>query len=244
MDKPKVRIRAFRATDDQEGGRKFLEGHTRVLEAHGISMVTSAKADWISDPTVFVILVESLEDGRALGGARVQASIGDGRLPIEKAVGNMDKDIYEVVREKSRTGAGELCGLWNSIQVAGLGIGSYFSTRASLVISEQLGLNNLFTLCAPRTVRWIRMMGARVLEEVGNDGTFYYPKIDLIATAAVNEYTHGLETTRKFEAEKIRHLRENLQTTILENSPGRTGEVEIEYDLRLEGIKPNEFIIS
>ena len=35
-------------------------------------------------------------------------------------------------------------------------------------------------------VRFNQWIGSKVLDTVGNNGTFYYPKLDLLATAVLN----------------------------------------------------------
>ncbi|GGH73023.1 MAG: hypothetical protein EP346_01775 [Bacteroidetes bacterium] len=242
LDKqPEVRIRAFRAVDDPESSQKFIDGHRKVLEVHGVKKVTSANHAWAYNPAVFVIIVESLDGKKVYGGARVHAAGGTQQLPIEEATGFMDNKIYDLVKKLSIDGTGELCGLWNSIEVAGLGVGSFFATRAGAVITEQLGIKSLFALCAPYTVRWAERVGCKILTEVGNQGTFYYPKLDLLATAVLLEDTSTLEHARGSEQRKIQELRQNLQQVTTEVSPGRRIEVEVEYDLLLPNIKPNEF---
>lgn len=238
---PKVRIRAFRAIDDPESSQRFIDGHRKVLEVHGVKKVTSSNHEWAKNPAVFVIIVESLDRKKVYGGARVHAAGGTQALPIEEATGYMDPKIYSFVNDFAVEGTGELCGLWNSVEVAGLGVGSFFATRAGAVITEQLGIKSLFALCAPYTVRWAERVGCRVLTEVGNQGTFYYPKLDLLATAVLLQNTETLEHAKRSEQVKIRELRSNLQQITTEVSPGRRLEVEVEYDLLISGIQPDEF---
>lgn len=240
-NQPEVRIRAFRAVDDPESSQKFIDGHRRVLEVHGVKKVTSANHAWAENPAVFVVIVESLDGKKVFGGARVHAAGGTQQLPIEEATGFMDPRIHDMVKELSIDGTGELCGLWNSLEVAGLGVGSFFATRAGAVISEQLGIKSLFALCAPYTVRWAERVGCKVITELGNQGTFYYPKLDLLATAVLLEDTSTLEHARGSEQKKIFDLRANLQQVTTEVSPGRRIEVEVEYDLLIKNLKPNEF---
>ncbi len=141
-----IRIRAFRATDDPETCLKFIEGHRRVLSIYGIENITTNTDEWIYNPAIFVIVVESLDGEKLFGGARVQAANGINPLPIEEATGEMDNKIYDVVKRYSQFGTGELSGLWNSKEVAGLGIGSLVPTRCGVVIAEQIGLTSIFSL--------------------------------------------------------------------------------------------------
>jgi hypothetical protein len=241
MSFSKIRIRAFRATDDPASCQRFIEGHAHVLEVAGVKKVTSAKHDWMYNPASFVIIVENEDGSKVLGGARLQCSGGNQPLPIEEATGEFDARIYDVVREKSILGTSELCGLWNSREVSGLGIGAFFSTRVGVVIAEQLGVQSIFALCAPYTVKFAEKVGCRVLRSIGNNGTFYYPKLDLLATIVLLEDAQEISQADPLEQERIRNLRNQLHQTYVEKSPIRNMEVEIQYDLQLHHINPAEF---
>ena len=240
----RVKIRAFRACDDKESSKRFVEGHGRVLGAHGVEKVTSLNYDWIEWPSVFVILVESNDGEKVYGGARVHAYNGNNQLPIQEATGHMDETIHQIVHEQGRYGTGELCGLWNSVEVAGLGVGSFFATRVGVVICEQIGLSSLFALCAPYTVRWAERVGCSLLREVGDNGTFYYPKIDLLATSVLLRDTEKLENANNSEIKRIEYLRQNLNCTVYDNPPGKRFQVEITYQLELPNSDKQEFIIK
>ncbi len=238
---PKVRIRAFRAIDDKESSLKFLNGHKRVLEMHGVKQVTSVNAEWIENPGVFVLLVESLDGEKVFGGSRIHAWLPKHSLPIEDATGYMDETVYAHVKEQAVKGTGELCGLWNSMEVAGLGVGSFLATRAGVTICNQIGLNSLFALCAPYTVEFAERVGCQVLKDVGNDGTFYYPKLDLLATAVLLPDTNALTTALETEQTKINALREKPSCLVVEPTPRGNKTIEIHYELNLTEIPNNEF---
>jgi len=239
-----IRIRAFRATDDPETCRKYIQGHRKVLSIYGIENITTNTDDWMHNPSIFVIAVESLDRDKLYGGASIQAADGIHPLAIEEATKNMDSKVLDVVRENARYGTGEVSGLWNSKEVAGLGIGSLFPTRCGLVITEQIGLTSIFSLSSPATVRFNKWLGSRVLTEVGNSGTFYYPKIDLLATACIQEELPTLHNALPREREKILFLRNNLQYTVLEKSPFKNMYVNVHYDLEIPSANKEEFHIE
>lgn len=239
-----VRIRAFRAIDDYQSSLRFFEGHRKVLDNHGIDKVTSSNLDWASNPSVFAVLVESLDGTKAYGGARIHAYDGIHPLPIQEATGLMDPHIHEAVNERARKGTGEICGLWNSVEVANMGIGSYFSTMVALSLTTQIGLDSLFALCSPYTVRFSQWVGCRILTTVGNNGTFYYPKLDLIATVLVDDDVTNMPNADPIAREKILNLRRHPFQVIRDAAPIKKIEFEITYDIVIPGIKPNEFKIS
>jgi hypothetical protein len=193
---------------------------------------------------IFVIVVESLDGEKLYGGARMQVANGINPLPIEEATGKMDDKIYDIVRYYSQFGAAELSGLWNSKEVAGFGIGSLFPSRVAVAISEQIGVKVLFTLCSPTTVRFKTWMGGTELECIGNKGTFYYPKLDLIATALYTEDAINLPECHPREREKIFFLRKNPIHVAEEKSPFKNKLVKIHYALKIDSADPNEFKLN
>lgn len=241
LNEKDIRIRAFRATDDERSCRKFIEGHKKVLAIYGIENITTNVDTWIYNPSIFVIVVEPMNGEKLYGGVRLQCVDGVRPLPIEDAVGKMDPAIYDVVRKSSLNGAAEVSGLWNSKEVAGLGIGSFIPTRCTVAIAEQLGINTLFGLCAPATVRFNQWLGSRILTSIGNNGTFYYPKLDLIATAVIHEDLVYFKEAHNREKDKILFLRRNLQCTINEKSIFKNVHVNVHYDLKIPSADPNEF---
>lgn len=230
-----IRIRAFKATDEPETCTKFIEGHIRILKAFNITMITSAKAEWIEDPLTYVLVAESLETGKILGGARIQVAGGKFPLPIETAVGKIDRNVFSLIEDYSKKGTGELCGLWNSREVAGMGIGSTFLIRTAVCITSQLKLKTLFALCAPYSVDMALKTGFEIATFLGNNGTFYYPKEDLIATATILTNTDSLNIADAEERKKILSLRKNLKQTKIEQ--GRREEFILEYDLQIKNYK-------
>ncbi|MCU0422941.1 MAG: hypothetical protein MUC81_09040 [Bacteroidia bacterium] len=233
-DKPVVRLRAFRAVDDQHSCELFIEGHTRVLTSIGITKVTSSKHEWMNNPAAFVLIVESLDKSVVYGGARVHVSGGSQFLPIEEATAALDERIYALVKKYALHGTGEICGLWNSREIAGYGIGSIFLTRAAVAISSQIGLQSLFALCAPYTVSMAQQVGYEIETSVGNVGTFYYPKLDLVATSMILKDVNKLELAEEDDKKAIQTLRNNpdiVKTEVL-----RKKEIEIHYETRIPNL--------
>jgi hypothetical protein len=236
-----VRIRAFRAVDDLESSLRYVEGHRRLLDVFGVKEVTSATNEWVYNPAVFAILVESLDGSKIYGGARVHAAGGNQPLPIEGATGKIDKNIYKMVEELSVNGTGELCGLWNSREVAGLGIGAYFATRAGAVISAMIGLDSMFALCASYTVKFAMKLGSTIVTELGKNGTFYYPKQDLLATVVLLRDAKILSKADAEDQVIMQNLRKNPRQVINEINPIRHNQINIHYELDIKNLNPLEF---
>lgn len=235
----KARIIAFRAIDQPELCDKFIEGHRRVLSGIGVHSLTSSRDEWASNKASFVVLVESFDGKKVLGGARLQAADGITKLPLEEATGYMDAKVYNLIQEYSLRGVGEVCGLWNSAEVSGMGIGSIFLIRSALALAEQIGLKAMFALCSPFTTRIAGNYGFLTEESIGNKGTFYYPKLDLLATLVVQKDAEGLSNASDLEKSRMLDLRKNPVQLTMEQARRQT--VEIDYNLALENVTVEEF---
>jgi hypothetical protein len=229
-DQVNIKIKVYKAVDEPELCKQYLAGHRAVLEVYGISKITSNNDNWIYNPEVYVITAESIIDQELLCGIRVIKVGGTQALPVESAIGQLDSKIYELVKSNAETGAGELCGLWNSRKVAGKGL-SFLLTRMGISILNQLGINTMFGICAELTLPMFKGVGFEIEESLGNKGTFYYPREDLLAFALIIKNTHTLEKADSSEREKIFNLREMLHQKIIERGP--KGELYIEYDLSI-----------
>jgi len=224
-----IYIRAFRAVDDKEACLKFVEGHKRVLENVGITEVTSSNYDWITNPAVYVILIESGDRSKVYGGARVHVADGITPLPVEDATASIDSKIVDIVRENIPEGTGEICGLWNSLEVAGYGIGSIYAIRSAICILPLIKLKTCFALCSPYTARVAKSFGFIINKSLGDNGTFYYPKIDLLATIVFVNDSSELGNSESTESAIIQSLR--LQPSQERNESGPKGDVHVIYDL-------------
>lgn len=226
-------IKAFRAVDNPELAKKYVEGHNEVLQIYGITEITSAKDDWYNNPATFAIVTIEDETNEVVGGIRMQIVGGDRPLPIEDAVGHMDDRIHDIVRtHHALFGAAELCGLWNSRKVAAQGI-SWLLTRAGIALSSQVGVRTLFGICANITLPMFKKTGYKVERSIGKDGTFYYPNSDLLAYTLIMD-AESLDTAQMEEKDKIMGIRNNFNQRVFESGPKSI--MEVQYDLILNRI--------
>jgi hypothetical protein len=233
-ENPEVRLRAFRAIDEPETCELFIEGHTHVLTSIGVTKVTSNKNEWTKNPAAFVMTVESLDGKKVYGGARVHVSGGSEPLPIEQATGAMDARVFDLVWRFAQQGTGELCGLWNSREIAGYGIGSIFLIRTTVAISYQIGIQSLFALCAPYTIPPGEAVGMEIEKSIGHDGTFYYPKLDLVATTMILKDVPTLSKAHEGDKNAIINIRENLNISRVEVL--RRKEITIHYAIQIPNL--------
>lgn len=226
-----AKIRVFSAPQDIETCQKYIQSHRAVLESYGVTKVTSTFSDWVNDPNTYVIVIESMEGDRILGGGRVQIKSTDRPMPMEGAIGRIDPRIYTYLEQFEGKRIAEFCGLFNSREVAGYGFGSIFLGRVGVAVSHLLELDHLLALCSPATLRNCLRVGFEVIYALGNKGTFYYPKEDLIATALIIQNMAELPTADQEDRERIFALRSNPLNTSIEKGP--KGEMEIFYNLQV-----------
>jgi hypothetical protein len=103
--------------------------------------------------------------------------------------------------------------------------------RAGISLTAQLHLHTLFALCAPHTYQISVDKGFETESSIGNEGTFIYPKLDLIATSIIIKDLKNIPAALPEERALITELREN--PTIKRTEHGPKGDLEIQYDLRL-----------
>jgi hypothetical protein len=202
-----VNIRAFKATEDAESCENYILGHKRVLDIYGVPKVTSANHDWRFNPDTYVIIVESLDRTKVFGGGRIQVKTEQLKMPMETIIGKSNTYVIEFLYDIDNGNVAEFCGLWNSLEVAGYGISSITLARVGVAITTQIKIKNLMAFCSPATLRTCIKIGFEKIIEIGNNGTFCYPKEDLLATALVIKDIQGLPTASAKEREAIMNLR-------------------------------------
>lgn len=224
-----LRIRSFKAVDDVESCKLFAAGHAKVLLDYGVTKVTSSSTDWFYNPAVYVMIAERMDTEETVGGIRIHTADGKTKLPMEDAVSMVDKRVYDLVDAYAPAGTAELCGLWNSKSTAGMGIGSYYLMRAGISATLRLGLSSLFALCAPHTLLISLQKGFEVEMSIGKQGTFIYPKLDLVATSIIIKDLVNLPKALPEERDIIFSLRNNPHCTRIEHRV--KGDLEIRYEL-------------
>ncbi len=225
----KIRIRAFRAIDDLPSCVRFHQGHTLVLESYGLKL-TTANPSWMEDPFTYVILVESLDGTQSYGGSRIQISTKDTPLPMEAAIGYMEPRIYDMVAGLREEGTAEICGLWNSSVVAGMGIGSTYSIRCAFAYAAKLNVKSMFALCSPYTYRMAGSFGFHRVKSLGKDGVLPYPSEKQVAIVTFQDDVQAMNGASDLERTFIFNLR-NTPTQITEEDVGKSTPIEVHYNL-------------
>lgn len=225
----KVHIRAFRACDDVQSSQRFVDGHTAVLANHGFKKLASSNDAWIKSEDVYVILVTSPSGHKIYGGARIHLKKKNKKLPLENAIEKYDDRVGQVVDEMIEEGCAELCALWNSIEVAGFGIGSKLVIRCAISMCEALNITHLLALSSPPTRRWMKGFGFTTITEIGDEGGFPYPTEKLVATVAHHISSCELEKMAPEFRTEVEELRKNPKKVGVSSGP--KGEISLHYDL-------------
>jgi hypothetical protein len=226
-----VRVRVIEVTEDIEATEKYIAGHLKVLESYGVTKVTSADRSWVDNPNTYLILFESMDDFRVLGGGRVQLRSKGFPLPLEEAIAEIDPCISHYMDQFEDLEVAEYCGLWNSREVAGYGIGSIYLMKVGVAIAGQFNMKKLMALCSPATVKLGMKVGMEVVESLGDRGTFLYPKEGLVATLLQINDLINLPTAIDSEREFIFNLRSNKVMKTLEKGP--KGEMMISFEVNV-----------
>jgi hypothetical protein len=212
------KFKVFRAIDDPERCERFVRGHADVLRQYGVTKVTSSNNDWVKNPFVYVVTVEEEDTSEVVSGLRIHIAHPSYPLPMEMAVSQVDHKIFPLVKEYAINGTGEVSGLWNSKSISGYGVGAVLLIRVGIAIAEH-------------TLEPSLQKGFEIEEGIGDKGTFFYPKLDLVATSIVMKDPFNLPNADPNEREMIFNLRQNLKCIKTELGP--KGEFKVEYDLEI-----------
>lgn len=234
-----IKIRAFRAVEDLQSCEAYLKGHMQVLVDYNVVKVTSYNKSWMSNPSAYVLVAEDEETGIMVGGIRVEVAKGLYPLPIETAIGHMDPRVHDIVEEYAiHGGVGELCGLWNSKEVKGVGI-SFFLTRAAISIVNQLRFRTMVGICAEYTLKMFTDVGFEINRGLGTNGEFPYPDERYITRSLGILNATTLATADPYDKERILGLRNNVSQ--IREETGTKGSVLIKYDLNIRNIDSLEY---
>ncbi|MDX1651425.1 MAG: hypothetical protein R3277_02960 [Brumimicrobium sp.] len=224
------KVRTYRAVDSPALNRQYVEGHANVLKDYGVTMITSLKPTWTSNPNVYCVVAYD-KDNVMVGGIRIQVADWKTPLPMETAIAKLDEGIYDLVKKYKSEGVGELCGLWNAKSVAGVGL-SYVLTRAAVSIVNQLNFNVLMGICAEYSLKMFKDVGFEIDTSLSNNGEFPYPTNEYITRVVGILHSSSLRSANPFDREIILFLRDNIEAERIET--GKKGEFLVDYDLNVK----------
>ena len=230
------KIRAFRAIDEPETCKIYLKKHVQVLLDYGITNITSNNEDWMKNPGTYCVIINDLDD-EMVAGIRVQIKNDEYQLPVELAVGYIDKNVHKLVESfQNNGGIGELCGLWNSKQVKKVGT-SVILVRAAVAMTSQLKFETLTGICSDYSMKMFTDVGFVVDRTLGKNGDFFYPNEETIARVVGILNAKKLETAAPFDKKQILNLRVNPVQTKIETGP--KGDFKVFYNMIISTKQPS-----
>ena len=177
-----VVLKILRASEDVVLCQAMVEGHKRVLHAYGIKNISSFNTDWIGRDDVILIVAMSADGNKILGGTRLQSGDKPEDFPLYQAVGHMDEGLKPWLSNLLKDGTMELNGMWNSIELAGMGLGVEWMVQSAMASMSILDLRNILALTSPVTRKMRDKMGWSIQDQFGDDGYFKYPNDKLLAS--------------------------------------------------------------
>jgi hypothetical protein len=178
----KVVLTILRASEDVELCQAMVEGHKRVLKTYGIKNISSFNTDWIGRNDVILIVAMSADGDKVLAGTRLQTGVKPEDFPLYQAVGAMDEELKPWLISLIKDGTMELNGMWNSIELAGMGLGVEWMVQTAMASMSMLDLRNICALTSPVTRKMRDKMGWSIQDQFGDEGYFKYPNDKLLAS--------------------------------------------------------------
>jgi hypothetical protein len=225
-------FRAFRAINDIDTCLKFVEEHRNVLKDYGITNITTNTDEWMHNSNIYCIIAESVIDKKIIGGVRLQLSGLQHKLPVELAIGEMDRNIYKIIENyRNNGGIAELCALWNAKAVAGVGV-SLLLVRAAVALANQLKIVTLVCICADYTLKMFQQVGFVVNNSLGLQGEFPYPNATYTARVLglLNVITFG--NAHEYDKQRIQSLCDQPNQQIKEK--GTYQDIMVDYNLIID----------
>ncbi len=231
-------VLVFRADQYPERCHALVDGHQAVLIAYGIQKLATFNRDWIGNPNVLVIAAVTKGSGvdgkeeRILGGARMHLAESVESMPLIQAIGNQDPGLEAFMMPFVEEGAYELGGMWNSIELAGMGVEATFLIKAAMAALTMVSGRHLFALTSPVTRRMQAPLGFLTEEGIGNEGFFTYPTPKLRATIARYTFPEHLEMANKDVKQMLEGIWQDPEG-LVHRVQGPKGELKLKFKIEV-----------
>ena len=225
-----VVLKILRASEDVVLCQAMVEGHKRVLHAYGIKNISSFNTDWIGRDDVILIVAMSADGNKILAGTRLQSGDNPEDFPLYQAVGHMDEGLKPWLSTLLKDGTMELNGMWNSIELAGMGLGVEWMVQSAMASMSILDLRNILALTSPVTRKLRDKMGWSIKDQFGDDGYFKYPNDKLLASIEQFIFPDDLPKSQK----EVRVFLDELwadPTGYVMNIKGPKGKLKVSFNI-------------
>lgn len=139
-------------------GERFLNGHVKVLADDGITNITTNNRLWMQNPSIYCVIATKPHSDEIVGGIRVHIADGETPLPLELAIGKMDRRVHAIINSYLDSGDWRIVWTLERKRSGCLGL-SLLLIRARISIVTQVALDSLFTICADYTMPMVRRVG-------------------------------------------------------------------------------------
>lgn len=231
-------VLVFRADQYPERCHALVDGHQAVLIAYGIQKLATFNRDWIGDSNVLVIaaIVKGVgvdgKEERILGGARMHRAESVKAMPLMKAIGDQDPNLSSFMLPFVEEGAYELGGMWNSIELAGMGVEATFLIKAAMATLTMVSGRHLFALTSPVTRRMQSPLGFLTEDNIGNAGYFTYPTPKLRATIARYTFPENLELAQPEVKQMLEAIWQDPEG-LIHTVQGPKGELKLQFKIEV-----------
>jgi len=225
-----VVLKILRASEDVVLCQAMVEGHKRVLHAYGIKNISSFNTDWMGRDDVILIVAMSADGNKILAGTRLQSGDKPEDLPLYQAVGHMDEGLKPWLATLLKDQTMELNGMWNSIELAGMGLGVEWMVQSAMASMSILDLRNILALTSPVTRKMRDKMGWSIKDQFGDDGYFKYPNDKLLASIEQFIFPDDLPKSQK----EVRVFLDELwadPTGYVMNIKGPKGKLKVRFNI-------------
>ncbi len=222
----RVRVRFYKGSQNSRQVKNYISGHQKMLERIGITEVAASLNSYLDN--TYLIYIEDAEC-QVIAGAKLVLYSEHSVLPIVEAISYMEEMIFpEEMYNVKRTQVAEICGLWISKDAVGLGLHKLL-IECGIALAKTVNVDVLLALCAPYTVGTAENYGYKILHELGKQGTFYYPELDLLATAMALDLRKPFKFNFKDDKKRVLQMINSHKGELILN--GRLRDITVDFNL-------------
>lgn len=219
------------AIDRPDICQKFILGHRQVLVDHGFEYFVTNEETWMNDPNTMVVVCTSPKMRKIFGGVRFEQKDRNKFLPMEKVIYPLDIKIRKLALEDKASGTGELCGLWNAKEVAGMNTTILMVMYATAIL-ERMKISSIFVFTAEYTRRIPIYLGFEKITSIGDKGFFRYPTDRFKASVWKYKLGDFKREARSYECIRISSLIHSPQQIAIEKDIYQ--HVKVDYECKFK----------
>lgn len=152
----------FHSSEDLNLWTNYQQGLRNALERYGVAQVVLGKKVQDTASDAYVILSRD-QNGKILGGIRLQIRDGSNRIPLEKIENTLSHRVLKKIftQLEANYQLAEICGLWVSVGAHGQGLGEGLALEATQ-LGIKLGVDILVSMLPAHTLNYFLKLGYQV----------------------------------------------------------------------------------